>query len=91
MMRATLPSVAKRPQCARLRRAGQPTAHQAVGDASLGADAVARTRTPGGHPEGYLEAFANLYRDAFRAISAEVAGRRRNGRPAYRRVPTASA
>ncbi len=32
-------------------------------DASLGADAVAATRTPGGHPEGYLEAFANLYRD----------------------------
>ncbi|MEO7656534.1 MAG: Gfo/Idh/MocA family oxidoreductase [Sphingomicrobium sp.] len=34
-----------------------------AGDASLGADARARTRTPGGHPEGYLEAFANLYRD----------------------------
>ena len=34
-----------------------------AGDASLGPDAVRRTRTPGGHPEGYLEAFANLYRD----------------------------
>lgn len=34
-----------------------------AGDASLGTDARARTRTPGGHPEGYLEAFANLYRD----------------------------
>jgi predicted dehydrogenase len=33
------------------------------GDASLGPDAASRTRTPGGHPEGYLEAFANLYRD----------------------------
>jgi predicted dehydrogenase len=32
-------------------------------DASLGPDAASRTRTPGGHPEGYLEAFANLYRD----------------------------
>lgn len=32
------------------------------------------TRIPAGHPEGYLEAFANLYRDAFRAIAAEVAG-----------------
>ncbi len=34
-----------------------------AGDASLGPDAVAGLRTPGGHPEGYLEAFANLYRD----------------------------
>ncbi|NCP18978.1 MAG: Gfo/Idh/MocA family oxidoreductase [Erythrobacter sp.] len=32
-------------------------------DASLGAAATAMTRIPGGHPEGYLEAFANLYRD----------------------------
>lgn len=32
------------------------------------------TRVPAGHPEGYLEAFANLYREAFRAIAAEVAG-----------------
>ncbi len=34
-----------------------------AGDAALGPDAARRTRTPGGHPEGYLEAFANLYRD----------------------------
>jgi predicted dehydrogenase len=34
--------------------------------------ANAATRTPPGHPEGYLEAFANIYREAFRAISAEV-------------------
>lgn len=32
-------------------------------DASLGPTATALTRIPGGHPEGYLEAFANLYRD----------------------------
>jgi predicted dehydrogenase len=36
--------------------------------------AQSATRIPAGHPEGYLEAFANLYRDAFRAIAAEVAG-----------------
>lgn len=34
-----------------------------AGDASLGGEAAAGLRTPGGHPEGYLEAFANLYRD----------------------------
>ena len=34
-------------------------------------DAAARvTRTPGGHPEGYLEGFANLYSEAARAILA---------------------
>jgi len=36
--------------------------------------AGASTRTPPGHPEGYLEAFGNLYREAFRGISADVAG-----------------
>jgi predicted dehydrogenase len=34
------------------------------------------TRIPAGHPEGYLEAFANLYREVFRAIRAEVAGKK---------------
>ena len=33
------------------------------------------TRIPAGHPEGYLEAFANIYLEAFRAIEAELAGR----------------
>jgi predicted dehydrogenase len=44
-----------------------------AGDASLGPDALARTRTPGGHPEGYLEAFANLYRDFAALLRGEVA------------------
>jgi len=34
-----------------------------AGVPGLGADAAAATRIPPGHPEGYLEAFANLYRD----------------------------
>lgn len=34
-----------------------------AGGSQLGPDAAARTRTPTGHPEGYLEAFANIYRD----------------------------
>jgi len=34
-----------------------------AGGGELGADAKAATRLPMGHPEGYLEAFANLYRD----------------------------
>jgi len=34
------------------------------------------TRIPAGHPEGYLEAFGNIYRETFRAIAAEALGRR---------------
>lgn len=31
-------------------------------------------RTPGGHPEGYLEAFANLYRNFALTLSARIDG-----------------
>jgi predicted dehydrogenase len=34
-----------------------------TGDPNLAVAARAATRLPGGHPEGYLEAFANLYKD----------------------------
>jgi predicted dehydrogenase len=44
------------------------------GTGYVGEVAQRATRIPAGHPEGYLEAFANLYREAFRAIAAEVAG-----------------
>ena len=40
----------------------------------LGADALAVTRLPGGHPEGYIEAFAVLYREFADAVSAWKAG-----------------
>jgi len=42
-----------------------------TGDASLSEDARRVTRTPGGHPEGYLEAFANLYRDFARQLRSQ--------------------
>ncbi len=44
------------------------------GNGYVGEAAQHVTRIPAGHPEGYLEAFGNLYREAFRAIAAEVAG-----------------
>ncbi len=44
------------------------------GNGYVGEGAQRVTRIPAGHPEGYLEAFANLYREAFRAIAAEIAG-----------------
>lgn len=36
----------------------------------LSDEAIARTRTPGGHPEGFFEAFANLYADFADALRA---------------------
>lgn len=41
----------------------------------LSEDAKVRTRTPPGHPEGYLEAFANLYAGFAEAIRARREGR----------------
>lgn len=48
--------------------------HAAAG--YLSADARAVTRLPGGHPEGYIEAFAVLYREFADALDA-----RRDGKP----------
>jgi predicted dehydrogenase len=39
----------------------KPTQMLRTGYPYLGSLATANTRTPNGHPEGYLEAFANLY------------------------------
>jgi predicted dehydrogenase len=44
-----------------------------AGGSQLGPDAASRTRTPTGHPEGYLEAFANLYRDFAAVLRGEAA------------------
>ena len=43
--------------------AGRPWERLRTGHAYLEGAARAATRVPPGHPEGYLEAFANLYRD----------------------------
>jgi predicted dehydrogenase len=40
----------------------------------LGTAAAAATRTPAGHPEGYLEGFANIYRNFMNHIRAVEAG-----------------
>lgn len=45
-----------------------------AGQAGLGAEALKRCRLPAGHPEGYLEAMANLYRDFANAIRAGERG-----------------
>jgi predicted dehydrogenase len=45
------------------------------GGAGTTAVAAQATRIPAGHPEGYLEAFAQLYRDIAEQIDARLAGR----------------
>jgi predicted dehydrogenase len=45
-----------------LKPAGEPWRLLRTGAGYLSDAAKSVTRTPGGHPEGYLEAFANLYR-----------------------------
>ncbi len=44
-----------------------------AGTGLLGPDAARRSRTPGGHPEGYLEAYANLYRDFADVLRGQAA------------------
>lgn len=45
--------------------------HAGSNRAYLSGDVLAVQRTPGGHPEGYLEAFANIYRAFGEAIRGE--------------------
>ncbi len=58
---------------------GQPK--QLITRAGAGASSAAArvTRVPSGHPEGYLEGFANIYAEAARAIRA---ARKKGGKPA---------
>jgi predicted dehydrogenase len=51
----------------------KPTEILRVGT-SMGTAANANTRTPGGHPEGYLEAFANIYRNFSLTLRAKMNG-----------------
>lgn len=55
---------------------GEPKRLLTRGGAGAGDAAAAVTRTPGGHPEGYLEGFANIYAGAAQAIRAAAEGRR---------------
>lgn len=43
--------------------------------AALSSFATQNCRTPGGHPEGYLEAFGNIYRNFAHTLQARIDGR----------------
>ena len=53
---------------------GQPKQVITRAGAGAGPSAARLSRTPPGHPEGYLEGFANLYGEAARAIRAHANG-----------------
>jgi len=50
-----------------------------TGVGPLSEAAQAHTRIPAGHPEGYLEAFANIYRNIAECISARIENREVEG------------
>jgi predicted dehydrogenase len=52
----------------------RPSTIYRTGWAGLEREAIAHTRIPAGHPEGYLEAFANIYRNFAFCIQARLSG-----------------
>ena len=53
---------------------GKPTQILRTGTSLGSAVAAHNTRVPGGHPEGYLEAFANIYRNFSLTVRAKANG-----------------
>jgi predicted dehydrogenase len=52
----------------------KPSETYRTGTPYLSSYAKHNTRTPAGHPEGYLEAFANLYRNFALCVKAKLSG-----------------
>jgi predicted dehydrogenase len=66
----------------------KPTQLYRTGGGQLYPEAQAHTRIPAGHPEGYLEAFANIYRNFALCIRARAEGKTPD--PVYTDFPTVS-
>lgn len=62
------------PDSLAVRYADGPTEIYRRGNEYLTPSASGATRLPPGHPEGFLEAFANIYRNAGRVMAARAAG-----------------
>ncbi|MEX2044024.1 MAG: Gfo/Idh/MocA family oxidoreductase, partial [Opitutus sp.] len=58
------------------KRADAPQIVYRRGNGYLSAAARGATRTPFAHPEGFIECFANVYRDAATAIADAISGRK---------------
>ncbi|MCB0655787.1 MAG: Gfo/Idh/MocA family oxidoreductase [Saprospiraceae bacterium] len=66
----------------------RPIEMMRTGVGNLSASAQAHTRIPAGHPEGYLEAFANIYRNFAKCLQARLAGEEVD--PVYQDFPSVS-
>ncbi len=66
----------KEPNTMLVKWSDRPAEIYRTGQGYLGANAKAAGRTPPGHPEGYLEAFANIYKNFANAIRAREAGKK---------------
>jgi len=64
----------------------KPLQHYRTSGHSLYPEAQAHTRIPAGHPEGYLEAFANIYRNVAFCLRARLEGSEPD--PIYLDFPT---
>ena len=62
------------PDLLRFTRLGEPPQVLRRGGPGLSPAAAAATRLPAGHPEGYLEGFAQIYADAADLVAAHRAG-----------------
>ncbi|MEO8466517.1 MAG: Gfo/Idh/MocA family oxidoreductase [Gammaproteobacteria bacterium] len=62
------------PNTLRIKPAHAPIQELRTGGPGLSAAAQAHARLPSGHPEGYLEAFANLYRTFAAQVRAHATG-----------------
>ena len=67
------------------RWADRPAEIIRTGNGYMGTLAQWNTRVPGGHPEGYIEAFANIYRNFSKTLRAKAAGE--TPRPEYLDFP----
>jgi predicted dehydrogenase len=75
------------PNQLRLVRHDQPARILSRGQPGLSEAARRATRIPAGHPEGFHEAFANLYADFAEAVAATISGRKAD--PLALQFPTA--
>ncbi|WP_246104217.1 Gfo/Idh/MocA family protein [Mucilaginibacter corticis] len=57
-----------------VKMSGEPWQIYRTGGGYVSSFATHNTRTPGGHPEGYLEAFANLYHNFALCVKAQLEG-----------------
>lgn len=81
--RASLRWQQERPNELWLTELGQPTRRLTRGMPGLPASAVEATRIPAGHPEGFIEAFAQIYRD----FAADVRQHQRGEAVVAPRIP----